>query len=348
MKLLQIGNRLIGPEQKTFIIAEMSANHNKNFDKAVKIIEAAKQAGADAVKLQTYKPDTITMNCNNEYFQIQDTIWKGKNLYQLYEEAYTPWEWQPKLKEIADRLGIILFSTPFDHTAVAFLESMEVPAYKIASFENNDIPLIEKVAQTGKPIILSTGLASLEEIDEAVKTIKRNGNSQIALLKCTSAYPAPPNEMNLKTIPHMANTFKVPVGLSDHTLGSCVSVAAIALGSAIIEKHLTLSRSDPGPDNSFSMEPHEFEEMVSEIRIAEQALGKINYDITSKQKENRIFRRSLFVVKDVNKGEFFTKDNIRSIRPGHGIHTRHFKDIIGKKAKKSIDRGTPLNWDLVQ
>lgn len=348
MKLLQIGNRLIGPDQKTFIVAEMSANHNKNFDKAVKIIEAAKQAGADAVKLQTYKPETITMNCNNEYFKIRDSIWKGKNLYQLYEEAYTPWEWQPKLKEIADGLDIILFSTPFDNTAVDFLESMEVPAYKIASFENNDIPLIEKTAQTGKPIILSTGLASLEEIGEAVNTIKRNGNSQIALLKCTSAYPAPPHEMNLKTIPHMANTFEVPVGLSDHTLGSCVSVAAIALGSAIIEKHLTLSRSDPGPDSSFSMEPHEFEEMVSEIRIAEQSLGGINYEITSKQKENRIYRRSLFVVKDVNKGEFFTKDNIRSIRPGHGIHTRYFKDIIGKKAKKRIDRGTPLHWDLVQ
>jgi pseudaminic acid synthase len=342
-----IRDRKIGDNQPVYIIAEMSANHNQDFEQAVKIIHAAKKTGADAVKLQTYTPDTITLDCDNDYFRIKGTIWEGKNLYELYGEAYTPWEWQPKLKKIANDLGMDLFSTPFDHTAVDFLEKMDVPVYKVASFELVDIPLLRKIAQTSKPIIMSTGMATLAEIDEAVNAIREEGGNQLALMKCTSAYPASPDEMNLWTIPHMAEAFGVPTGLSDHTLGITVPVVAVALGACIIEKHFTLSRKDSGPDCAFSLEPHEFKEMVDAIRIAKKALGKISYEINEKQKESRVFRRSLFVVKDINKGEKFTNDNVRSIRPGHGLHTRYLKDITGKIAIRDIKLGNPFTWELV-
>ncbi|MDM8542142.1 pseudaminic acid synthase [Desulfococcaceae bacterium HSG9] len=344
---ITINNRKISTGHPVYIIAEMSANHNQDFGQAVKIIEAAKEAGADAVKLQTYTPDTITINCDNEYFRIKGTIWEGKNLYDLYGEAYTPWKWQSKLKEIADNLGLDLFSTPFDPTAVDFLEKMNVPAYKIASFEVTDIPLLRKIAQTGKPIIMSTGMATLGEIDEAVQTIRNTGGNQIALLKCTSAYPAPVEEANLKTIPHLAQAFGSPTGLSDHTMGSTVAIASVAQGASIIEKHFTLSRSGPGPDSSFSMEPKEFKEMVNAIRIVEKALGTVRYEVTEKEKASRVFRKSLFVVKDINAGERFTPDHVRAIRPGNGLHPRHIENIIGRTAKREIRRGSPLSWDIL-
>ena len=272
---LTINGRMVGPGQPVYLIAEISANHNQEFDQAVKIVQAAKDAGADAVKLQTYTPDTITIDGDQEYFHIgKGTIWEGRTLYDLYQEAYMPWEWQPKLKEIADDLGLDLFSSPFDHTAVDFLEKMAVPAYKIASFELVDLPLIRRVARTGKPIIMSTGMATLAEIDEAVRTAREAGAAQIALLKCTSAYPAPPEEMNLRTIPHLSQAFNLPVGLSDHTLGIAVAVAAVTLGACIVEKHFTLSRSIPGPDSAFSLEPHEFKAMAEAVRLAEKACGR--------------------------------------------------------------------------
>ena len=345
---IAINDRKIGRGHPVYIIAEMSANHNQDFKRAVKIIEAAKEAGADAVKLQTYTPDTITINCDNEYFRIKGTIWEGKTLYELYAEAYTPWEWQPKLKQVADEHELHLFSSPFDHSAVDFLESMNVPAYKVASFELVDLPLLRKIAGTGKPIIMSTGMASLAEIDEAVQTVRDAGTTQVALLKCTSAYPALPEEANLRTIPHLAKYFDVPVGLSDHTLGSTVAIASVALGICIIEKHLTLSRKDAGPDNSFSMEPKEFKAMVEAIRNVEKALGEVSYEITEKQKASRVFRRSLFVVKDIKNGEKFTEDNVRSIRPGYGLPPKYFDEVVRKKAKKDIVIGTPLSWDLIK
>ena len=342
-----INNRKIGPGHNSYIIAEMSANHNQDFDQAVKIIEEAKQAGADAVKLQTYTPDTLTIDCNNNYFNIEGTPWEGQNLYNLYGEAYTPWEWQPKLKKVADRLGLDLFSTPFDATAVDFLEEMDVPAHKIASFEIVDLPLVRRIAATGKPIILSTGMATLAEIEEAVGVIRDTGNDQLALLKCTSAYPARPEHMNLRTIKHLSRTFKAPAGLSDHTLGIAVPVAAVALGACIVEKHFTLDRSTSGPDSQFSLEPDEFKAMVAAVRTAEQAIGSVYYGVSEQENRSRIFRRSLFVVKDTKAGELFTADNVQSIRPGHGLHTRHLEDIRGRCAAVDIERGTPLKWDLV-
>ncbi|MFU0781506.1 MAG: pseudaminic acid synthase [Thermoanaerobacterium thermosaccharolyticum] len=345
---LQINNKKIGSGHSVFIIAELSANHNQNFDNAVKLIKEAKKAGADAVKLQTYTPDTITINCSNEYFQIkQGTIWDGKTLYDLYKEAYTPWEWQPKLKEIAENESLIFFSTPFDKTAVDFLEDMDVPAYKIASFEITDIPLIEYIASKGKPIIISTGIAILSDIEEAINACRRMNNNQIALLKCTSAYPSPLEEVNLKTIPNMIKTFKTIVGLSDHTLGISVPVAAVALGAKIIEKHFTLSRGMGGPDAAFSLEPEEFKQMVKSVREVEKALGDVSYELSEKTKKSREFSRSLFVVKDIKKGDVFTEENVRSIRPGFGLHPKYYKDILGKKATKDIKKGTPLNWNLI-
>lgn len=347
--IIEIAGRKIGRGYPTYIVAEMSANHQQSFERAAEILKAAKECGADAVKLQTYTPDTITIDCRNEYFQIgKGTIWEGRHLYDLYGEAYTPWEWQPKLKEIADDLGLDLFSSPFDHTAVDFLEKMDVPAYKIASFELVDLPLIRRVAQTGKPVIMSTGMATLAEIEEAVHTAREAGAIQIALLKCTSAYPAPPEEMNLRTIPHLSEAFQVPAGLSDHTLGITVPVAAVALGACIVEKHFTLSRSIPGPDSSFSLEPEEFKTMVNAIRTTEKAMGKINYAITPEEAASRVFRRSLFVVKDMKAGEKFTEGNVRSIRPGYGLPTRYLSSIIGRKSVKNIKMGTPLSWDLVK
>jgi len=342
-----INKREISSTQPTYIIAEMSANHHQSFEKAIKILEEAKMAGADAVKLQTYTPDTITLDCDNEYFKIKDTIWKGATLYKLYKNAYTPWEWHPKLKKIADTLKIDLFSTPFDASSVDFLETMNVPAYKIASFELIDIPLLKRVAATGKPIILSTGMASLDEITDAVTALKANKCRQIALLKCTSAYPALPEEANLKTIPHLCKTFKLPAGLSDHTIGSTVAIAAVALGACIVEKHFCLDRNEPGPDTSFSMEPNEFKQMVTDIRTTEKALGKICYDLTESQKESKGFRRSLFAVENIEKGETFTNKNIRSIRPSDGLPPKYLQTILGGKAKITIRKGTPLAWDMI-
>ncbi len=344
---ISINSRLIGTNHPVYIIAEMSANHGQSYDEAVKIIHAAKEAGADAIKLQTYTADTITIDCDNEYFRIgKGTIWEGQNLYDLYKEAYTPWEWQPELKKIANDLDMDLFSTPFDNTAVEFLEKMDVPAYKIASFELVDIPLIQRVARTGKPIIMSTGMATIGEIEEAVVAAREAGCKELALLKCTSAHPADPAEMNLRTIPHMAEAFNIPVGLSDHTLGIAVPVAAVALGACIIEKHFTLSRALPGPDSAFSLEPHEFKEMVNAIRVAEKALGQVNYAVTEKEAASRVFRRSLFVVKDMKAGEVFTEDNVRSIRPGYGLACTYIKDVIGRKATREIPKGSPLNWEM--
>lgn len=345
--VFEINGRRLGPGLPTYIIAEMSANHHQELEQAVKIIEAAKAAGADAVKLQTYTPDTLTLDCDSAYFQITDTLWAGRRLYDLYGEAYTPWAWQPQLKEVANRLGLDLFSTPFDDTAVDFLERMGVPAYKVASFENVDLPLLRRIARTRKPIIMSTGMAELAEIDEAVRTIRDAGGSQLALLKCTSAYPAPPEEMHLRTIPHLAEAFHVPVGLSDHTLGIAVPVAAVALGACIVEKHLTLSRALPGPDSAFSLEPAEFKAMVDAIRTAEKALGSVHYGVSAQEAKSRLLRRSLFVVRDVTAGEAFTPENVRSIRPGHGLHTRYLPEILGRRASHDIPRGTPLRWSHV-
>lgn len=344
MNTIMINGRPIGPGHPAYIIAEMSANHNQEFDQAVAIVKAAKAAGADAVKLQTYTPDTLTINCSNDYFRIQGTLWEGQNLYDLYGEAYTPWEWQPKLKAVADELGMDLFSTPFDATAVDFLEAMAVPVHKIASFENVDLPLLRRIAATGKPVIMSTGMATLAEIDEAVNTLRIAGNRELALLKCTSAYPSPPEAMNLRTIPHLAAAFQTPVGLSDHTLGTTVPVAAVALGACIIEKHFTTSREIPSADRAFSLEPHEFRAMVEAVRMTEKAIGTVHYGVEPAEEKSRVFRRSLFVVQDVKAGEPFTTDNVRSIRPGHGLHTRYLDAVIGRRARQDVARGTPLDW----
>ena len=333
---------------KTFIIAELSANHNQNFDIALKTIKSAKEAGADAVKIQTYTADTITLDSDKEYFKIKgDNLWKGKTLHELYQEAFTPWDWQPKLKKMADDLGIILFSSPFDFTAVDFLEKMDVPAYKIASFEITDIPLIKYIALKKKPIIISTGIAELQDIELAVQTCKAEGNNQIALLKCTSSYPAPFEDINLLTIPDMQKRFNTVVGLSDHTLGISVPIAAVSLGARIIEKHFILDKSIGGPDAAFSIEPNEFKQMINSIREVEKSLGRVTYEINEKVKSSRVFARSLFVVKNIKKGEAFTTTNIKSIRPSNGMHPKHYEEILSKKAKANIEKGTPLNWDLV-
>jgi len=331
-----------------YVIAELSANHNMSFDRAVGIVQAAKQAGADAVKLQTYTADTITIRSDRDCFRIKGgTLWDGRTLYDLYREAYTPWEWQPKLNLVANDLGLHLFSSAFDASAVDFLETMNVPAHKVASCELVDIPLIQKMARTGKPLILSTGMATDGEIEEAVRAAQEAGAMQIALLKCTSAYPALAEEMNLRSIPELSQRFGMPVGLSDHTLGIAVPVAAVALGACIIEKHLTLSRSETGPDTAFSLEPHEFKAMVDAVRVAEKALGQVHFGCSANEASSRVFRRSLFVVQDMKRGEVFTSENIRSIRPGHGLHTRHLPEVLGQHAARDVERGTPLSWELV-
>jgi pseudaminic acid synthase len=346
---LKINGRRIGPGNPVYIVAEMSANHGQDFEQAIKIIHAAKEAGADAIKLQTYTADTLTIRSDKEYFRVGGgTLWDGRMLYDLYQEAYTPWEWQPNLKAIANDLGMQLFSSPFDSSAVDFLELMDVPAYKVASFELVDLPLIEKIARTGKPMIMSTGMATLAEIEEAVMVARSAGATQIALLKCTSCYPALPEEMNLYTIPHLSEAFQTLVGLSDHTLGTAVPVAAVALGACIIEKHFTLSRVAPGPDSAFSLEPSEFKAMVEAVRTVEKALGQVHYGVSESEAKSRVFRRSLFVVKDIEAGEKFTDENIRSIRPGYGLHTRYLDQVIGKRASQRIERGTPLTWDMIQ
>lgn len=330
-----------------YIIAEISANHNGSIERAEAIVRAAADAGADAVKLQTYTADTMTIPCDDEFFRIKGTLWDGKTLHALYQEAYMPWEWQPRLKAFANDLGMDCFSTPFDATAVDFLEKMDVPCHKVASFEVVDIPLLKKIASTGKPVIMSTGMASLAEIDEAVTSLRENGTRELALLKCTSAYPAPPEEANLRTIHHLAQAFNCVAGLSDHTLGSAVAVGAVAVGARIIEKHFTLSRADGGPDSAFSMEPAEFKQMVQDIRTVEKALGMVCYDLTPKQKENKVFRRSLFVVKDMEAGEVFTEENVRSIRPGYGLPPRCLPVVLGRRSTTAVKLGTPLSFALL-
>ncbi len=339
----------MGENCPVFIIAELSANHNQKFDIAVETIKAARDAGADAIKLQTYTPDTITLDARNEYFQIkQGTIWDGRTLYQLYQEAYTPWEWQPKLKRIAEELGLICFSSPFDNTAVDFLEEMDVPAYKVASFEITDIPLIEYMASKGKPMLISTGIATLQDIQDAVDACKKAENEQIALLKCTSAYPAPPEEMNLMTIPALEATFRTVVGLSDHSMGISTPAASVALGARIIEKHLTLDRTIGGPDAAFSLEPEEFKAMVDSVREVEKALGVVTYELSAQVIKAREFARSLFVIEDIKAGEIFSERNIKSIRPGYGLPPKFLKDILGKQATRYIAKGTPLRWEFIQ
>lgn len=342
-----IQGKRIGQGEPCFIVAEMSANHAMSFTRAVEILHAAREAGADAVKMQTYTPDTITLDVRDARFRIQKGPWEGRYLHDLYREAFMPWEWQPKLMEEAGRIGIPLFSTPFDESAVEFLERLRVPAYKIASFEAVDLPLIRRTAQTGKPVILSTGMCSLGEIHEAVKEIENAGNRHIVLLKCTSAYPAPPEEMNLRTIPHLAEAFGHPVGLSDHSLGWEAAVTAVALGACLVEKHLTISRREEGPDSSFSLEPEEFRQMVRAVRTAQRAIGEVRYEPTEREAESRRFRRSLFVVRDVLPGKAFTRDNVRSIRPADGLHPRYLTQVIGRTAAREIARGTPLSWDLI-
>jgi pseudaminic acid synthase len=348
MKSIKILNTEISDLSPTFFVAELSANHNQEFEVAVKIIKEAKKAGADAIKLQTYTADTITIDSEKECFRInQGTLWDGKTLHQLYMEAHTPWEWQPELKQIAEDLGLICFSTPFDKTAVDFLEEMDVPAYKVASLEITDIPLIEYIASKGKPVIISTGVGTLSDIEQAVNTCRRMGNDKVALLKCTSIYPAPFDEINLKTIPNLADTFNVVVGLSDHTLGISVPIASVVLGARIIEKHLTLDRKLGGPDAAFSLEPAEFKQMVRHVREVEKALGAVNYELTAKAKKSRQYARSLFVVKDMKADEVFTEENIRSIRPSDGLAPKYLNFILGRKAKVEIKRGVPLSWDLI-
>lgn len=326
-----------------FIIAELSANHNGSIERAEQIIRAAADAGADAVKLQTYTADTLTIPCHSEPFCIKGGLWDGRTLHDLYQEAHTPWEWTPRLMALAKDLGMDCFSTPFDASAVDFLEQCGVSRHKVASFELVDIPLLKKIASTGKPVIMSTGMGSLAEIDEAVTTLRENGTTDLTLLKCTSAYPAPADEANLLTIPHLAQAFGCQTGLSDHTLGSAVAVAAVAVGACVIEKHFTLARADGGADSAFSMEPHEFRQMVQDIRTVEKALGHVSYDVTAKQQLSKVFRRSLFVVKDIAAGEPFMSENVRCIRPAHGLHPRYYDLVLGRSARHAITAGTPLS-----
>ncbi|MBP7828515.1 MAG: pseudaminic acid synthase [Kiritimatiellae bacterium] len=345
---VEIAGRPVGPGHPVYLVAEMSANHGQRYDEAVRIVRAMKDAGADAVKIQTYTPDTLTLDCNRPEFRIgKGTLWEGKTLYQLYGEAYTPWDWQPKLKAVAEDLGLHFFSTPFDDTAVDVLEALDVPAYKIASFELVDAGLLRRVARTGKPVILSTGMATRDEIDEAVGVLRGAGCESLILLKCSSAYPARPEEMNLRTIPDLAARYGCPVGLSDHTLGIATAVAAVALGACVIEKHFTISRSVPGPDSAFSLEPGEFKTLAESVREVEKSLGRISYEIGEHEKASRVFRRSLFVVADMKAGDVFTDRNVRSIRPGHGLSPKHLDEILGKRAARDIPRGTPMSWDLV-
>ena len=346
-KSIQIGKNYIGQGHPTYIVAEMSANHNMDFGRAKAIIKAAAQAGADAIKIQTYTPDTITIESDKPAFRTKG-IWEGRTLYELYGKAYTPWEWQEELQTYAHACGIDFFSSPFDLTAVDFLENLHVPAYKVASFEINDIPFIRKIAKTGKPIIMSTGIAYLEDIDLAVRTCLEEGNDQVILLKCISSYPAPYENMNLNVIPNMKDTFDCICGLSDHSMGTEIAVAAVALGAKVIEKHFTLCRADGGEDSQFSMEPQEFKSMVQQIRNVEKALGTVTYALNDAQIDSRIYSRSLFVVKDIKQGEVFTPENVRSIRPGIGMHTKHWDEILGKHARCDIEKGTPMDWKYVE
>ncbi len=348
-KTIQIGNNKIGSGNPVYIVAEISANHHQKFEDAVALILKAKQAGANAVKLQTYTADTLTLKSDNPCFKIgKGTIWEGKTLYDLYNKALTPWEWHEPLKQEANRLGLDLFSSPFDATAVDFLKKLDMPAYKIASFELVDIPLIRYVAKQGKPVILSTGMASLDEITQALQAVYAEGNEEVVLLKCTSAYPASPSEMNLKTIPDMIQKLQVPVGLSDHTLDDVSAITSVAFGAVMIEKHITLSRQNQGPDSEFSLEPQEFKKMVEAIRTAEKSLGNVNYEVTPLQKPSLAFRRSLFVVQEIKKGEKINSENVRSIRPSQGLAPKYYDEVMGQKVLEDIPAGTPLEWKYIK
>ncbi len=345
---IQIGNRIIGKGQPCFCVAEMSGNHNKDYNRAIEIIHAAKEAGADAVKLQTYTADSLSIDCDNEYFRIKGGLWDGMTEYELYKEAGTPWEWQLGLMEEANKLGMECFSSPFDSASVDFMVKCNMPAIKIASYEINDIPLIKKAAETKKPIIFATGVAEYEDIDRALKICADAGNDNVMLLKCVSAYPTPYEDINLSCIPTLAAKYNCIMGLSDHSMGSAVAVGAAALGIKMVEKHLTLKRSDGGPDSGFSMEPDEFKKMVSDIRIIEKAMGSPEYALTDVQKKEREGSRSLFVVSDIKKGDVITPDNVRSIRPHAGLHTMYYDEVLGKQAIKDVKKGTPFSWDIIR
>lgn len=351
-KQFQLGKRRIGKDSPCFCVAEMSGNHLKDYGRAVEIIHAAKEAGADAVKLQTYTADSLSIDCDNEYFQTHGGLWDGMTEYELYEVASTPWDWQPKLKELAESLGMECFSSPFDALSVDFMRECNMPAYKVASYEITDIPLITQIAAQHKPVILATGVATAEDIERALQVCRDEGNEEVMLLKCVSAYPTPYEECNLAMIPTLAQTYDCLVGLSDHTMGSVVPVGAVAYGIKMVEKHLTLRRSDGGPDGAFSMEPEEFKEMVDNIRILEKAMGESEYRLTPRQEKERHGSRSLFVVRDVRAGEIFTSQNVRSIRSSAdsecGLHTMHYEEVLGQKATRDISRGTPLSWEMIE
>jgi pseudaminic acid synthase len=347
--MFKINNRKIGLDQPPFIIAEMSGNHNQSLDRALAIVKSAAKSGAHALKLQTYTADTITLNINKNEFIIndKDSLWNGKNLYNLYKEAYTPWEWHEKIIKQANELGMLCFSSPFDNTAVDFLEELNVPAYKVASFENGHIPLIKKVASTGKPVIVSTGMASIAGIDKIVKTLRESGCEDFMLLKCTSAYPATPKDSNTLTIPHMRELFKCEIGLSDHTMGIGAAIAAVSHGATAIEKHFTLNRDDGGVDSDFSMEPDEMNQLVIESERAWESLGLISYGPTKKEKSSMVFRRSLYIAEDILEGEILDEKNLRIVRPGYGLEPYYYDILIGKTIKKNVKKGTPMSWDLI-
>lgn len=349
MNEINLEGRMIGANHPPFIIAEMSGNHNRSLERAMEIVEAAAKSGVHALKIQTYTADTMTLNIANKDFNIddKDSLWKGNNLYNLYQQAHTPWEWHKPIFERCRELGLIPFSTPFDETAVDFLEELNVPMYKIASFENNHIPLIKKVASTGKPMIISTGLATLAELDETVRTARNAGCKDIILLKCTSTYPATPENTNIITIPHMRDLFTCQVGLSDHTMGIGVSVASVALGATVIEKHFTTSRADGGVDSAFSMEPNEMQALVVDTKRAWQALGQVTYGPTEKEMKSLKFRRSIYITKDLETGDVLTKENLRVIRPGYGLAPKYYEQLLGKKAAIKIKAGTPANWSIL-
>jgi pseudaminic acid synthase len=345
---MKIKDKLVGGDAPVFIVAELSANHNKNLSIALDTVRSARDSGADAIKLQHYKPETITIDCDNDYFRItQGTVWDGTTLFRLYETAYMPWEWTEEIMKVADECGLVCFSTPFDTTAVDYLERLDVPAYKIASYEITDVSLIEYVAGKKKPVLISTGIADMNDIAAALEVCRRMKNNDIALLKCTSIYPAPFEEMNLKTIRDMGERFNVVAGISDHTMGTSVPIAAVALGAKIIEKHLILNRSLGGPDALFSMEPKEFTAMTRAVRDTEKALGSVTYDLSEKARKSREHSRSLFVVKDLARGGLLTEGNVRSIRPGFGLHPKHIAAVLGKRVNRDVRKGTPLTWEML-
>lgn len=346
---IKIGGRKIGPDHPPFIIAEMSGNHNQSLDRALEIVEQAAATGAHALKIQTYTADTMTLDHESNEFQIKDaeSLWKGKSLYDLYKEAATPWEWHEKIFERCRELGLIGFSTPFDETSVDFLESLHVPLYKIASFENTDLPLIRRVARTGKPVIISTGMATVGEMAEMTHAFEDAGGKNLILLKCTSSYPSTPENSHIATIPHMRDLFQCQIGLSDHTLGTGVAVASVALGATVVEKHFTLARKDGGVDAQFSLEPEEMKRLVEETERAWQALGKVNYGPTNSEKSSGKYRRSLYITENLKAGDILTEHNLRSIRPGYGLPPKYYELLLGKKVNEDVPRGTPMSWDLI-